>query len=75
MKRYTDIGGIKMSNLIHRLKILGEISSLMAWGVPQKIIAQKLNISQQMVSYYRKEIYNQYIEDNASTIDDRSDNS
>lgn len=62
-----------MATLIERLKIIGEVSSLMAWGVPQKIIANKLNISQQMVSYYRRAIYSEYIEQMALTIDNGSD--
>ena len=49
-------------NLFVRLKLLEDISFLLGSGLTQKQIADKLNITQQMVSYYRKVLQQNYFE-------------
>ena len=57
-------------NLFVRLKLLEDISFLLGSGLSQKEIANKLNITQQMVSYYRKVLKQNYFE-NEGCVDDK----
>lgn len=57
-------------NLFVRLKLLEDISFLLGSGLTQKQIADKLNITQQMVSYYRKVLQQNYYE-NEGCVNDK----
>lgn len=59
-------------NLFVRLKLLEDISFLLGSGLTQKQIADKLNITQQMVSYYRRVLQQNYFENEG--YDDDKDN-